>query len=134
MSDATGTFVQMILEALVAVLVPIAIGYVIVAINAGITWLRSKASDSQWAVVEQAVTYAIFAAEQSGLRVEAQNKGQLKKAEALRVAQVFLDARGIKIDVNRLSALIESQVAEQLNWSRIMKVRDGEPVPSREGE
>ena len=128
MTDATNTFVQMLLEEAVRVLTPILIAAVIGAVGVGIQWLRAKVGDARWAQVEQAVQYAVFAAEQAGLTNELMRAGGAKKALALDLAQQFLKARGVNIDLERLSALIEAEVAQSLNWSRIIKSRDGEPI------
>lgn len=54
---------------------------------------------------------AVQVAEQTGLA----KTGEEKKAEAIRVAQVYLNAYGIKIDVAQVAAAIEAAVFSELN-------------------
>lgn len=53
---------------------------------------------------------AVAVAEQTGIAATAEEK----KAEAIRVAQVYLNAYGIKIDVGQISAAIEAAVFTEL--------------------
>jgi len=53
---------------------------------------------------------AVAVAEQTGLA----KTGEEKKAEAIRVAQTYLDAYGIKIDAAQVSAAIEAAVYNEL--------------------
>lgn len=53
---------------------------------------------------------AVQVAEQTGLA----RTGEEKKAEAIRVAQVYLDAYGIKISVAQIAAAIEAAVFSEL--------------------
>lgn len=123
MSESAQVFVQMLLEEAVRVLTPILLAALVGAVGVLIQWLRAKVGDARWSQIEQAISYAVFAAEQSGFTNEMMRSGEAKKRIALALAQQFLRARGIVIDVKRLDALIEAEVARSLNWSRIMNAR-----------
>lgn len=119
MEEASWKFVQLLLEEAIRVLVPVLITLLAGCVATGIAWLRSKLGEARWAAIEQAVTYAVLAAEQSGLRNAALATGAAKKRLAMEIAQQLLHDRGIKIDATRLGELIEAQVFHWFNRGRV---------------
>ena len=84
-------------------------------------WAEFKATQPDAAYwLEQAATLAVQAAEQAGMAGYIQDKKQY----ALEVAQRYLDAKGVKIDVQLISDAIEAAVFAELN-----KYRVGELTP-----
>jgi hypothetical protein len=69
---------------------------------------------------------AIRVAEQLGY----DQTGEEKKAEAIRIAQTYLDAYGIKVSAAQLSAAIEAAVFAELTKSRLPAVTEGEEEPA----
>jgi hypothetical protein len=116
-------FAQILLEEAVRVLTPVLVAALVGLVAMGIKWLQNKIGDQRWSAIEQAVKFAVLAAEQSGFADDLISTGEQKKALAIGFAQQFLDDRKIKIDVGQLSALIESQVAEQINLNKVELVQ-----------
>ena len=118
MSDASNTFVQLLFEQAVTVLTPIVVALVIALLAQGIRWVQGRLSVQQWNAIQLAINFAVLAAEQSGLASEICKSGAAKKALAIDLAQQFLKARGIKLDLEELSALIEASVYTNfhLDW------------------
>lgn len=91
---------------------------IIAAVAAGlatkyfIPWLKAKFTDSQINVIKSIVEALVQAAEQ----IYEDNEGEKKKAYVLELAQKELDAKKIKVDVDALSAYIESAVLELKAW------------------
>jgi hypothetical protein len=118
MSDAANTFVQMLVEQAVAVLTPIAVALVIALLAQIARWVQGRLGVQQWNAIQLAVNFAVLAAQQSGLANELYRTGEAKKALALDLATQFLKARGITLDLEKLSALIEASVYANfhLDW------------------
>jgi len=72
--------------------------------------IGSKVSAEQLQLLMVIAKQAVAVAEQTGIA----KTGAEKKAEAIRVAQVYLDAYGIKIDAARVAAAIEAAVFTEL--------------------
>ena len=81
----------------------------------GIAWVKGKIGETRWKAVEEAVHFAVLAAEQTGLKEKWLKAGAEKKALAIEIAQAFLTTRGIQIDLEQLSALIEAEVMRTIN-------------------
>jgi LL-H family phage holin len=69
-----------------------------------------KVSAEQLQLLMVIAKQAVAVAEQTGIA----KTGEEKKQEAIRVAQVYLDAYGIKIDVGQIAAAIEAAVFTEL--------------------
>jgi len=61
------------------------------------------------------ISIAVRAAEQAGASNQLAGGGQAKKAYAIKVAQDYLNRLNIRVDVNTLVALIESEVQKQFS-------------------
>lgn len=91
---------------------------IIITIAAGlatkyfIPWLKAKFTDSQISVIKTVVQALVQAAEQ----IYEDNEGEKKKEYVLELAKKELEAKGIKIDIDALSAYIESAVLDLKTW------------------
>lgn len=80
------------------------------------TWAQFKEHSPDIAyILEEAASMAVMAAEQAG----AAGYITEKKEYALGIAQAFLNAKGIKIDLALLDAAIEAAVYKELNSNKI---------------
>ena len=80
------------------------------------TWAQFKEHSPDIAyILEEAASMAVMAAEQAG----AAGYITEKKEYALGIAQAFLNAKGIKIDLALLDAAIEAAVFKELNSNKI---------------
>ena len=89
-----------ILKAVVIVAVMVVTRYVV-------PWIKSKISESQYAVVVALIETAVAAAEQT---ITAEGSGEEKKAQVLEYVQTELAERGITITDEQLDTLIEAAV------------------------
>lgn len=119
MDAAFWVFVQILLEEAVRVLTPIAITAVIGLAGVGAQWVRQRVGEGRWYAITEALEYAVQAAEMAGLRGVIANEGAAKKELAIRLAESFLAERGVKVDVVRLSALVEAVLADTLNRGKV---------------
>lgn len=117
-----GQIVQTILEALLALLLPL-------VVSAILQWLAAKRKEAEVAMearfgtrlvglVEEAVRIAVQAAEQSGLAGHITDEAESKKEFALAAAGRYLEAWGMRMDLDVLADMIEAEVLSQLNWGR----------------
>lgn len=116
-SEALHTTAQEFLSLLLqAVLYGVALRGAVLAIRAfrGLEqWLRSKLSDEDEAYLDNAIKFAIKAAEQSGLSGQIKNEGAAKKTFAIQTLQGMLRARGLHVlaeNVDELAARIEAGI------------------------
>jgi len=121
MSNETNAWLQLLLNEAVRVLAPIVIVFLVALLAQGIRWLQGRLGAQRWTAIEDAVRFAVLAAEQSGLADKARASGLAKKELALDLAEQFLKARNITLDLEKLSALIEASVYENFNldWQTI---------------
>ena len=108
-----GELIQSILETILAIALPVLVGYAVV-------WLRAKQreivaglTDNQRWMVTEAVRTAVEAAEQSGLAGHIGNMADEKKRFAIVSAERYLYNAGLSIDLDVLSDMIEAEVYRQ---------------------
>lgn len=82
-------------------------------------FIVQKAKPEQLRFLMDVATKAVRVAEQTGLS----KTGEEKKAEAMAIAQTFLDAYGVKVSAAQLSAAIEAAV-----FVEIGKIEVPEPI------
>lgn len=92
------------------------------------SFLKSKLSETNLRRLVIIAENAVRVAEQTGLG----KTGEEKKAEALRVAQTYLDSFGIKVKAAQLEAAIEAAVFSQL--TQFKAADEVIPVPVVETE
>lgn len=66
-------------------------------------------------MIQNGIQVAVRAAEQAGLSGQLAGGGGAKKQYAVKAAQDFLDRAGVKINVDQIATLIESEVRSQFN-------------------
>ena len=111
LKDILFQVLQLALEALL----PVLIGFAIKWLRDQIGLLKSKLSESQLAILDAAAKIAVLAAEQLNLAGFVEDK----KAEAIRIAQQYLAAHGVELDVQVIADAIEAAVMEQFNQQQL---------------
>lgn len=110
---ASDQFAAFLFSALVAIATWIAKSVVAI--------LKNKLTDAQLAILFKVASQAVLVAEQTG----ALKTSEEKKAEAIRVAQTYLEAYKIKVSLAQLDAAIEAAVYSELTQFK-------PPLPSAE--
>jgi hypothetical protein len=113
MENVISVVLQTLLEYFLPVLAVALVGLIIAKIKLAIIQMRSwnpKVTD----LLEQAVKFAVTAAEQAGAAELIKDK----KVYAFEIAERWLELRGIKIDLDLIDAAIESAVYEQFNYDK----------------
>lgn len=88
-------------------------------------YLQQKMKPEQLRFLMEVATKAVLVAEQTGL----DKTGEEKKAEAVAVAQTFLDAYNVKVSVAQLEAAIEAAVFAEFADIEVPAAPDVEPAP-----
>lgn len=99
-------FLSDLVSQFLVAMVPVAIGALAYLGKQLISWIKSKTSAEQYALLQSLAVQAVKAAEQT----MKSKPGQEKKAAALAVVRSALLSRGIKIDESAVSAAIEAAV------------------------
>ena len=95
-------------ELLLILALPIVIVAALQHLRATTARLKSQLSEDQQKAIDAAIKVAVSAAEQTGI---VQNLiGPEKKQQALQIAESFLRKKGIDLDLESLSILIEAEV------------------------
>ena len=108
--------VQKLLEVFLPILAVAIVGLLIAKIKLAIVQMRSwnpKATD----LLEQAVTFAVTAAEQAGAAKLISDK----KVYAMDIAERWLEQHGIMLDIELIDAAIEAAVYKQFNSAKSVK-------------
>ena len=109
-------FIESLLLAFAPVLASLAAAALVALVRKW--WAEFKQAQPDAAFwLEQAASMAVQAAEQAGMAGYIQDKKQY----ALEVAQRYLDAKGIKIDVELISDAIEAAVFAELNKGKAIE-------------
>ena len=121
MDDFWYKLIENILLAFLPVLASLAAGALFAWLRK--TWAQFKAEkpDVAW-ILEQAASMAVAAAEQAGAAGYITDK----KNYALDMAQAYLDAQGIKINLDLLDAAIEAAVFNEINKGKVTAKASGE--------
>ncbi len=108
MTIDTSSILQAVLLALIAAIVPSLVSWIKAQTTLLIEKARLNAPDVTQALIEAAY-FAVKAAEQSKLAGLIEDK----KDYAIDVAEAWLEAKGIKIDLHLIEAAIEKAVGEE---------------------
>jgi len=108
-------FLSLLAQALLVLAIPILIAFLFQWIRQHAAEIRSHLTAQQQQFIDAAITMAVRAAEQASASNQLSAGGQAKKAYAIKVAQDYLNRLGIRVDVNTLVALIESEVQKQFS-------------------
>jgi len=109
-NELLSTLLQVLLETIITVALPIVLTQLILWINSQIAHTRSKMSKEQLALVEMLAKQFVRAAEQSGLSGQIKAAGAEKKAYVLALIRAELEERKISINLEVLDAMIEAAV------------------------
>ena len=111
--DILSKFVEALLLALAPLLASLAAAWLLAAARKA--WADYRAAEpgkAYW--IEEIASIAVRAAEQAGLAGYIENK----KDYALHIAERWLAAKGLRIDLELIDAAIEAAVWEELNKDR----------------
>lgn len=114
-----GEFVELLFKAALAAVLPFAVA----ALR---EWLKQQAAElevhfgvERWAAIRAAVSMAVKAAEQSGIRDSLEKAGSQKMKWAIDTAELYLAERGLGgLDLDVLIAMIEAEVHKQFNGNK----------------
>jgi len=112
---------QNVIETVISLLLPVILGFVVVWLRGLIAQGKAKLTAEQLAMAQAFVAAFVKAAEQSGLTGQLANVGEAKKQWVIAQVQSALEAKGINIDVEVISGLIEAEVYEA--WGDIFEER-----------
>jgi len=110
--EALSPVFQAFLTSILEILLPIALGYAVILINAKIKQAKAALTSEQLSVASHIIRTMVLAAEQSGLSGKIVNEGAAKKQMVISMAEAELKKVGIVLDLDVLSAMIEASVHE----------------------
>lgn len=115
--DILADLLQPFLETMLEILLPVVLGFLAVWIRNLIAKAKAEvaARDLEWLLV--LAGQFVAAAEQAGIIGELENVGEAKKQMVVDMLQAAADQRGIRIDADALSALIEAAVVEHFGFA-----------------
>jgi hypothetical protein len=112
-----GALIQPVLETLLQLLLPVVLGLVGVWVKRLSDKVKAELSSEQLAFLTAIAQQLVVAAEQSGLIGAIEDAGEAKKQMVLAQLQQIADEKGIKINVEALSAIIEAAVVAEFGFS-----------------
>lgn len=118
------SIIQTALEMAIQILLPVALGFVVIFIKQQISAIKSKLAQENLAIAGSFVKAFVLAAEQSGLTGKLNNVGEEKKAWVLAQLDAALNVRGIDLDFEVLSALIEAAVYEAWHNNPVPEIEE----------
>lgn len=101
---------QLLLETVIKVLLPVALSYLVVFINAKIKEAKASTYAADIATAAALIYQLVLAAEQNGLIEAIKNEGVEKKKYVLDLAEKELAKHNISLDLDVIDALIEAAV------------------------
>ncbi len=116
--DVLADLLQPFLMTVLEILLPVVLGALAIWIRSLIAKAKAEIANNNldWLLV--LAGQFVAAAEQAGITGEIVNLGEAKKQMVVDMLQAAADARGIKIDADALSALIEAAVVEHFGFSK----------------
>jgi len=109
-------FLNVLLEALLTALVPIAVAYCIGLVRQLLAKAKAGVSAEQWLLLQSLATTVVAAAEQSGLSKQIEDTARSKKAWAVNELVRLASEHGLSgLNIATFSSIIESEVFRQLN-------------------
>ncbi len=78
-------------------------------------WVEAKKQDTQWGMLLQLAITAVQSVEQSSLNGVIVADANVMKEAAINQLQILADAKGIKVDVAMMSAVIESLIIQGIH-------------------
>jgi hypothetical protein len=111
--DALTDFLSPIVQGLLTLAIPILVAVAVPWLLGKAKEIKQNMSAEQAAMFEQGVQIAVRAAEQAGISGQIANTGRQKKEYAINAAQNYLNRLGLKVNVDELATLLESEVHKQ---------------------
>lgn len=109
--------VQPILETVLSIVLPIALSALALWVKQLITKAKAEIAEANLGWLLILAEQFVVAAEQAGVTGMIEDIGSEKKAMVLGLLQKAADERGVKVDVDVLSAIIEAAVVEAFGLS-----------------
>jgi hypothetical protein len=104
-------FMALIAQALLIIALPIVIAAAWQHFRVMTQQLRAKVGEEQFDILQRALALAVTVAQQTGITEGL--IGPEQRAKAVKFAQDYLNQRGVKIDVDKLAMLIETEIRKQ---------------------
>lgn len=112
-------FLTAVAMQVLAILLPVAIGYAVLLINSALKYLKARIGEQKYQEVYDFIRLLVLAAEQTGLKGDVLATGAEKKKWVLDRIQSYVDEKGYPINVADLSSMIEAAVMEEINRHKI---------------
>ncbi len=115
--EILANLLQPFLETVLEILLPVVLAFLAVWIRSMIVRVKAEvaARNLEWLLV--LAGQFVAAAEQAGITGELENLGEAKKQMVVDMLQAAADQRGIRIDADALSAIIEAAVVDAFGFS-----------------
>jgi hypothetical protein len=113
--DQLNQFLALLAQGLLIIALPILIAFLFQWLRQRGAEFRSRLTADQQKFIDNAVSFAVRAAEQSGLARQLQGGGAAKKQYAIKAAQDYLNRLNVKLDVNTIATLVEGEVHKQFS-------------------
>lgn len=114
---------QKVLEIVIQVLLPILLALLVALAKEAWAWVKAHVDQTQLETAMAIVEALVKAAEQNGLKDELFKVGANKKAFVMDLAAAELAKHNIVLDLETLSAMVESAVYDEFGWR---KLNDGQ--------
>lgn len=105
-----------VLQYALVALLPVLAGMAVAWLKSQINVLKGKLTEQQSDILDAAVRIAVLAAEQLNLAGFIEDK----KAEAVRIAQQYLAAHNVYVDIDVIVDAIEAAVLDELNRDKAL--------------
>ena len=108
---------QPILEMILQIVLPVALSALALLIKQWIAKAKAEIEEANLGWLLTLASQFVVAAEQAGVTGMIEDLGEEKKALVIELLQKAADERGIKVDVDVLSAIIEAAVVDAFGLS-----------------
>jgi hypothetical protein len=104
-------FLALLAQALLIVALPIVIAAAVQHFRVMTQQLKAKVGEEQFDILQRALALAVTVAQQTGITEGL--IGPEQRAKAIKFAQDYLNQRGVRIDVDKLATLVETEIRRQ---------------------
>jgi hypothetical protein len=111
-SQPVQDFLALLAQALLIVALPIVIAAAVQHYRVMTSRLKARVGEEQFDIIQRALAMAVTVAEQTGITEGL--LGPEQRAKAIKFAQDYLAQRGVKIDVDKLATLVETEIRKQI--------------------
>ena len=106
-----------VLQTIIAVVVPLLVGYLTVLVNKQIQRVKLQMTDEQLVFANEVVNQFVVANEQYKLSGQFKQIAKDRKIWVVEKAQAYLDQHGIYFDAEMLGDMVEQAVYDGINWN-----------------